>query len=296
MTIVLPSKPAVQGASRVQGQAGRRFTDTLFDTHKSQRFQRGRPFTGEREYAATPEEGHQAGFITPDLQQCEYIVNDQGVVDRAATLASAWTAPWLPIAKYWKFNYNRKLITFDYARGASDERESLRTYYQAAAKLAGANGWGAIEFGVTPSYQITAIIGDPSPYLPIFQAAIAGDPWLLGHIDEPNEALAKILGHQMLFTSRDAERGGLSMRSVAVSAPAPQAMVTPEQVLNTPMEDLMKMITEVAARAAAVAVNQALDARDQKDSAKKAKGREQAAKMREAKAKKEQTKAGLDAA
>ncbi len=283
--IALPSKPGTQGAARVEGQAGRRFTDTFYDMHKSQRFPNGRPFTGEREYAATPEKGHQPGFISPDLQQCAYITNDQGVIDRVATLASAWSAPWIPYAKYFKFNYQRKLITFDYARGVADEKESLNKYYKAAAKLAGANGWGEVKYGVIPSYQITAIIGDPSPYLPIYQAALAGDPWLLGHIDEPNEKLAEILGQNLLFDSFEAQASGLSMRAMPQAEQKPQGVVTVDKVLATPTDDLMKMIAEMVAKTTRNVVQEELAARD---SAKKTANKDRMAKARAARGKNKQ--------
>lgn len=237
--VVAPSKPVSPGAQGVNSQRDRRFSDTFFDIHKSARFPRGRPWTGEREYAATPEQGHQPGFISGDLQPGEYVTDAAGICDRQATLATAWHAPWTPLAKYFKFNYQRKQISFDYVRMERDEKESLDRYFQAAAKMSGANGWGAIEYGKMPSYQITAILGEPTPYLRIAQAARAGDPWLLGHIDEPNDELAQILGQVHSGT-------GLYLPTTVK-----EPVVTVEKVLATAPTDLNAMIAAAVAQALA---------------------------------------------
>ena len=244
--IALPSKPATQGATKTGSQRDRRFIDTFFDKEKSARFPRGRPWWGVREYAATPEQGHQPGFITTDLGRGEYVCDNpdagQTPQERQQSLASAWNAPWIPYAKYFVFQYQQKRITFDLARNEGDERQSLDKYYRAAAKLSGANGWGAIEFNVLPSYQVTSILGNPTIYLPIVQAARAGDPWLMGHIDEPNERLAKILGMDLLFTSDAAQRGGVATRALPADPAAPSGVITPDQVLSIPMDQLAATI------------------------------------------------------
>jgi hypothetical protein len=270
--LALPSKPPTQGATKTGSQRDRRFTDTFFDNCKSARFPRGRPWTGEREYAATPELGHQPGFITSDLQRGEFFCENQTVgqtrEERQQTLASAWNAPWIPYAKYFQFHYQRKLITFDLARNEGDEKQSLDKYYRAAAKLSGANGWGAVKFNEMPTYQVTSILGEPTIYLPIVQAARAGDPWLLGHIDEPNERLAKILGMDLLFTSEAAQRGGLAMQALPTEPQESKAVVTPDQVLSIPMDQLAATIMAL------------MDARDK---AKKDADKERMAKARAAK-------------
>ncbi len=247
--LALPSKPANQGATKTGSQRDRRFIDTFFDKEKSAKFPVGRPWWGVREYAATPEEGHHPGFITTDLGRGEYFCENptagQTPQERQQSLASAWNAPWIPFAKYFIFNYPRKLITFDLARNEGDERQSLDKYYRAAAKLSGANGWGAIEFDVMPSYQVTSIMGLPTIYLPIVRAARAGDPWLMGHIDEPNEQLAKILGMDVLFTSQAAQRGGLAMRALPTEPSTSKSLITPDQVLGIPMDQLAKVIADL---------------------------------------------------
>lgn len=285
-----PSKPTVRGASSVGSQRDRRFTDTFFDTHRHQvRFPKGRPFTGQREFTSgTDRESIDAGFISSGLQCGEWVCDnpDMGQTreERAETLASAWHAPWLPVSKYFKFNYRRKLITLDYARGLADERAGLDRYYRAAAKMSGANGWGEVKYGVQPSYQITTLLGEPSPHLPIWQAAIAGDPWLLGFVDEPNEQLAKILGLDVHYL--EGHRSPDSEYVAVQRGPVAQPIVTPEKVLATPMEELAQMIADASAKAVAAA----LDARDAKDAAKKKADKDRMAKARAAK----ESKAGAN--
>lgn len=272
----IPSKPVNKGASSVGSQRDRRFTDTFFDTHRHPiRFPKGRPFTGQREFTSgTDRESIDAGFISSDLQCGEWVCDNpdfgQTKEERAETLASVWHAPWLPVSRYFKFNYRRKIITLDYARGMADEKAGLDRYFRAAAKMSGANGWGEIKYGVTPTYQITTLLGEPSPYLPIWQAAIAGDPWLLGFVDEPNEQLAKILGLDVHYL--EGHRSPDSEYVAVQRGQAAQPIVTPEKVLATPMEQLAQMIADASAKAVA-------DALAQRD-------RERAEKMRAAKAKK----------
>jgi hypothetical protein len=248
-----PSKPQTVGASTGRNQKDRRYMDTFFDLHRSARFQRGRPWCGPREIAANTDLMPEDGFCIPDLMQGEYVEDEMGNCDRASTLMSTWTAPWTPVAKYFKFNYPRKLISFDYARMRMDEEKSLDEYYQAAALL-GAQLNVRVDYGVIPSFQITAKLGHPTKFLKIAEAAIAGDPWLLGHIDEPNPDLAAILG----FNAR-------GMRVTSYAPPVPEPVVTPAQVIATPPADLMKMIAEMTAQAVAAA----MDAREARASVKK---------------------------
>lgn len=232
----LPSKPSPKTDGAANTQAGRRFTDTFFDIHRSTRFPKGRPWTGEREYAANPDKGDQPGFVTSDLAQGEHVVNDAGVNDRAATFRSVWTAPWIPYPKYFRFNYRRKLITFDYQRGLQDEQMAFDRYYEAAALL-GAGLNIRVDYGRVPSFQITAKLGYPTRFVPVFRAAMAGDPWLLGHIDEPNVELAHVLG----ITQHGVVRSFI---------PDAQPLATPEQVIQAAASspsDLKALIEQMQA-------------------------------------------------
>ena len=116
----------------------------------------------------------------------------------------------------------------------------MDVYYEAAAKL-GAGKEVAVEYGVIPPYAITGVIGSPHSYIrniKLAQSALAGDPWLLGFIDEPNGELAKLLGYN--------ERTGLRMMSFT---PEKKAPVTPEAVLATPPVELAAMIADAVQKA-----------------------------------------------
>lgn len=250
---IAPSKPVTNGAASSGSQRDRRFMDTFFDTYRHPRFPNGRPFTGQREFqSGSQTESIAAGFLQSDLQCGEYFCDNpelgQTPEERMRTLASAWVAPWLPIGgkKYLTFDYRRKRITFDYVRGKNDEKKEYDKYFQAAAKLAGANGWGEVKYGVVPSYQVTAIMGEPTKLIPIWDAAMAGDPWLMGAVPEPNEKLAALLG------LGDVQYiGGHTSDSAYIAlpqAPKPEPLVKPDAILAAPTPDaLAKMIAEAIA-------------------------------------------------
>jgi hypothetical protein len=192
--------------------------------------------------------------------QGEHVLDEFGQCDRQATLNAAWQAPWRPLSKFFKFNYQRQTISFDYQRMRDDEVKAMRLYYQAAARLGSKLNLRVVE-GVEPDFQITTDLGSAIPYLnniKIADAAMAGDPWLLGFIDEPNPGLAEILG----YNSR-----GMAITSYEPPSPAP--VVTPAQVLAMPDEQMMQMIAQMAATAAAAAVDRALDAREAQKRAEK---------------------------
>lgn len=240
-----PSKPPVdQGPAGARTQSARRYTDTFWDdckhpTARGGLFANGRPWCGEREIAANTELLHEDGFCQPDLMRGEYIVDEMNRLDRAATLGATWHAPWTPLPKYFRFNYPRKRITFDLNRMRDEEERALELYYEAAAIL-GAELNVKVEYGVMPSFQITAKLGRPSKMLKIAEAATARDPWLLGFIDEPNPELAAILGFN--------QRG---MKVTSYTPPAP--VVTPEQVIATPQSELLAMIADMQQQMAAQA-------------------------------------------
>lgn len=224
-----PSKPIDNGAATGRSQATRRYTDTFWDDCRHPgRFPNGRPWCGEREIAANTELMHEDGFCQPDLMRGEYIVDELNRLDRAATLGATWHAPWTPLPKYFRFNYPRKRITFDLMKMRDEEERALEEYYTAAAIL-GAELNVKVEYGVLPSFQITAKLGKPSQMLKVAEAAIARDPWLLGYIDEPNPDLARILGYN---------QRGMKVTSYT----PPTQVVTPAQVLATPQPELLAMI------------------------------------------------------
>lgn len=275
----VPSKPVVKGASGVGSQRDRRFSDTFYDTHRHPtRFPNGRPFTGEREFkSGTSEPSESAGFISPDLSCgayfCENPREGQTLQERADSLATAWHAPWIPRAKYFRFNYRNKRVSFAYQNMISDERAGLERYWQAAAKIAGENDVIDPAHPDKVPFRIRTLIGTPRTYMGqirLAEAAMSGDPWLLGFVDEPNEELAQILGLNLKYVA--GARSGDS-EYVAVPQTQERSVTTPEKVLATPQEDLAAMVA-----AAVAAAFQAKDA-------------ERAEKMRQAKENKKKDKA-----
>lgn len=244
-----PSKPQERGASTTLSQRDRRWHDTFFDNYRHARFPNGRPFNGEREYrSGTSEASENAGFLQSDLQCGEYFLENpalgQTLQERAMTLASVWTAPWLPMAKYWRFNYRAKRITFAYDAMIADERAGLARFWEAAAKMAGESDIIDPERPDAVPFRIRTLLGSPRTYtgkIKLAQAAQAGDPWLMGAVATPNEALAKILGLEVQYVGAPQDAGDAEY----VAAPAPKAsapILTPDQVLSVPMDQVQQMI------------------------------------------------------
>jgi hypothetical protein len=250
---ITPSKPNFGGVSTTGSQRDRRFTDTFFDTHKHPvKFPNGRPFTGEREFTSgTDRESITAGFITSDLQCGQYFCETpemgQTPQERIATLSSAWSAPWIPIAKYFRFNYRHKRITFAYDKMIADEQVGLARYWDAAAKLAGENDVIDPDRPLAVPFRIRTLLGSPTSYqgkIRLARAAQAGDPWLLGFVDTPNEELAKILGLNISYVGGHAGDHEHTVTQQPLELPP---VVTPEQVLATPPLDIQKMIADAIA-------------------------------------------------
>jgi hypothetical protein len=247
VTLTTPSKPVSSGPSGGRNQKDRRYMDTFWDTHRHpRRFPNGRPWCGPREIAANRDQvpPPHDGFVLGDLMQGQYVEREDGSIDRPATLMSAWTAPWRPYAKYFKFNYKRKLITFEYARMRMDEEQGVRAYWKAASKMANRIGL-VVREGHIPPAQIVDELGEPSQMIRIADAALAGDPWLLGFIDEPNLDLAAIL-------NIPTERG-----IVSLAPPMPEAMVTQavkvEAINAAPANvDVLEMLAQMAKNMAAM--------------------------------------------
>lgn len=230
-----PSKPQAPSVGG-RNQKDRRYMDTFWDIHRHpRRFPNGRPWCGPREIAANRDSvpvPHD-GFVIPDLMQGEYVEDDGGQCDRAATLQAAWIAPWRPMAKYFVFNYPKKRISFAYAKFRLDEQQEMRKYFQAAAKL-GSKLNIRVQEGVEPDFQIVADLGSAQSYinnLKIADAAMAGDPWLLGHIDEPNPALIDLLGFN---------QSGLRITSFEPVPKPDEAIV--DRVLATPDDQMTQLI------------------------------------------------------
>lgn len=269
-----PTKPFDIGAARSGSQRDRRWTDTFFDSYRHpSKFPNGRPFTGEREYkSGSPEPSESAGFITPDLQCGQYFCDNpqmgQTREERQMTLASAWSAPWLPLAKYWRFNNRAKRITFALDKMISDQREALARFWTAAAKMAG-DGEVVNPETNQVSFRIRTVLAQsPLDFLnqiKLANAMLAGDPWLMGFVEEPNDELARIVGIDVKYV------GGHASDREYVAGPKREPIerepiVSVDQVLATPASEITKMVAEAVAAAMAV--------RDQQEAEKKERARQ----------------------
>jgi len=179
----MPTKNPVSIKS-VASQADRRKLATFFDQHKSARFPNGRPWWGYVEMPSEP--GYDYGPIgtwTPGN-------HEDG---ERRDWSSVWDAPWMPDAKWMRFDYERRRMTIMYGPMMSEYQQANEDYYAKAALIAVEKGWEAPEPGKAVSFRFRAVLGPPpqSPLIP--QAAMAGDPWLLGFQQEPNEQLERIL-------------------------------------------------------------------------------------------------------
>ena len=262
----MPSKPQERGAATTISQRDRRFTSTFFDSYRHQRFPEGRPFTGQREFQSGSEtESIAAGFLQSDLQQGEYFCEnpEQGQTpqERALTLASVWSAPWLPIAKYFRFNYRAQRITFALDAMIADERQGLARFWEAAAKAAGENDVIDPRRPDAVPFRIRTLLGSPRTYMGkirLAQAAQAGDPWIMGAVETPNEELAKILGLGQVSYVGDTQYGDAEYVMVPGQKER-EPLLTPEALLSVPMSQVQQMIADALAQHDALRKQEAQD-------------------------------------
>lgn len=280
----MPSKPQERGAATTVSQRDRRFTDTVFDTYRHARFPNGRPFTGQREFqSGSATESIAAGFLQSDLQCGEYFCDSpelgQTPQERIATLASTWEAPWLMPGgrKYMKFDYRRKRVEFLYTAFIKHEQNALGQFWDACAVAAGQEEVVDPNKPDALSFRLRKLFGSPRNFMGkirLAQACQAGDPWIMGAVQTPNEELAKILGLDVQYLGSKQDYG--DAQYVAVPQPkAPEPLLTPEQALSVTPAQLQSMIADALAKAKAdeKAANQAKaqKMRDAKNAKKAAK-------------------------
>jgi hypothetical protein len=107
-----------------------------------------------------------------------------------------WAAPWVPEAKYLAMaagTLRNNRFRIDYQRQISDYTLAMQEYYKRAVQEAAAFNLPIPNYGEACSYKLRMIIGEPpkSPKIP--EAALAGDPWILGFSKEVNEELRRLL-------------------------------------------------------------------------------------------------------
>lgn len=176
----MPTKPTV-AIQTSNTQAKNRKIVTLRDTHRSARFPEGRPWWGFAEKPA--ETGMPWGLVG-----CLNPGNHERPFE------DAWEAPWLPDVKWMKPNVETGKVEILYVAMAAEYTNATRKYYEQCAEVAHENKWVAPAFGGPVDSRFRAVVGRDVPQSPkIPQAALAGDPWLLGATTEINEGLARIL-------------------------------------------------------------------------------------------------------
>lgn len=232
----MPTKPTV-GVSSVGSQRDRRYTDTFYDQHRSPRFLNGRPWWGEREFAAN--KPHPDGF-------CSALNPGDHEKAKLGDFSDQWDAPWLPPMQasvgggsYFEFNYRKNAITIRYDLIIRDDTEAMNKYYDAGSIVAYQKNWQPPKWGGLPDHTIVAVIGLPPRSPRVAQAAQAGDPWLLGHAKEVNEELAGLLR--------------LTRRGIPMLQPVVTPVSTPEAVLGADAATVKMLLEQVAAMSAKLA-------------------------------------------
>jgi hypothetical protein len=238
----MPTKPITEVRSATS-QRDNRWVSTVFDQHRSSRFPRGRPWWGYLEYPA--DQKYDPAFV------CELLPGDH-----EDPFNSSWGAPWLPEQvsshpngsgrNYFRLDVKKQAITWNYASIIADDQAATLAYYQAAAKIAHEHGWKAPGLNEPVGFQIESILLAPPRSHKIAEAALAGDPWILGHTSQVNEVLADLIS------------------GVRVQNDMRTAIVTPQQVLAGGA-DIEALIAK--------AVAAALSAERERNKAKMAKAR-----------------------
>lgn len=234
----MATKPTTEVRSATS-QRDNRWLETVYDQHKSPRFPRGRPWWGYLEIPADPK---QTPAFCNELSPGDH--NDPG--------NSIWSAPWVPDQVtqwggrgYFRLDVKRLSITWLYSAIIEDYRQANINYYEAAAVIAHQKGWPAPGLNEPVSFQIHSILRAPPLSHKIPEAALAGDPWILGYTSQVNEELAGLLkGVRVLNDLRP--------------------VVTPEEVLGGGADIQARIDAAVAA---------ALEARDRANREKMAKAR-----------------------
>ena len=252
----MPSKPQERGASTTVSQRDRRWTDTFYDEYRHAKFPNGRPFCGEREFkSGVSEQSVSAGFLQSDLSCCAYFCEDlvqgQTPQERAASIASAWQAPFLLPGgkKYMTFNYSTKRIHWRYDAFIADERTGLKQYWEAAAKAAGESDIIDPTRPDAVPFRIRTLFGSPKVYtnkIRLAQACQAGDPWIMGAVATPNEELAKLLGFEVQYLGAPLNHGDAEYVAAPRGAPA-EPLLKPEAVLSLTAAQVQQMIADALA-------------------------------------------------
>lgn len=181
----MPTKPT-NTVQNVNSQAADRWPETFYDQHTSKRFPKGRPWWT---YLALPAERRDAPGPV-----CELVPGDH-----LDPMGSGWDAPWLPPQlssvrlQYFRLDLRAKKLTWLYPTMIGEAKRAAQAYYDECALVAIEHGWEPPALYGPVGHRFTAKFGPPpeSPKIP--EAALAGDPWLLGFSTEVNTVLAALL-------------------------------------------------------------------------------------------------------
>lgn len=197
----MPSKGPVEIKS-VGSQSDRRALVTYRDQHKNARFPDGRPWWGYVEMPSNPQ----------DVPGC---VCELQPGDHEDPFGSTWVAPWMPHAKYLDINHRKGTVRIAYQRMITDYKTAMERHYQKATEVAYEKNWPVPTWLGPIDHNIAFVIGamPQSPKIP--EAALAGDPWLLGFSPEPNEKLAKLIAQSVQSDMWDVPE------ALAIATPTP---------------------------------------------------------------------------
>ena len=201
------------------GQHKQRGQMILFDQHRTKDFPDGRPWWTYTEKQVEQENGNR--IIAPQPIG-EPVPVSADIVDPDGTVIKGWSAPWYPEPKYMVMSINsrqgnRFKIRYDVMQ--TDYRAAMEEYYKRAVQEAATLNLPMPRFGEPIGYRLRQIVGEPpkSPKIP--EAAIAGDPWLLGFSDEPNDLLRRYLytGNSVIVTPEESESQPLGLTAQQIS-------------------------------------------------------------------------------
>lgn len=180
----MPSKPSHVEINSVGSQSDKRFLATFRDQHKSARFPNGRPWWGYLELPSDP--AHAPG-------PCGAIWPGDHELAAQRDWSGQWDAPWLPQLKYLELNLRKYTLYINYPQMISDFKTAMEKHYFRASEVAYEKNWPEPQWLGPIDHNIASVIGKIPLSHKIPEAAMAGDPWLLGMQEEPNEKLKRLL-------------------------------------------------------------------------------------------------------
>jgi hypothetical protein len=157
---------------------------TFRDQHKGQRFADGRPFWGYLELPSDPGQLARADWRAAPRRSRGAQTATGRKLERAVDAGAR---------SIMEINLRRFSIYINYPRMIADFKTAMEDHYRKATEVAYEKNWPEPSFLGPIDHNIRHIIGRAPLSHKIPEAAMAGDPWILGLSDQPNEKLAKLL-------------------------------------------------------------------------------------------------------